>query len=439
MIKKEDRTFILFLLLIHLVYFLFQAINQNHTLNDSKEYLQMAENIRQGLFYCGGPGENVNPDFYTKRPPAYPLFIFLGHLICHHPFLILFLQNILSFFSLLWLRNSLFAIGYKTAFDKYFILLSLFSPSQFIYANMIMSEILFQFFVTGMFIFLLLFILRKQWKYMILYHLFLTLGVFTKPILFPFAFINLFFILFISIKQKNILPFLASLFPLVMIILYMNFNKKRTGVQHFSSIQKINLIDYNVNYFLVSKYGEQYADSVVRKVKSEASEKDNYRDEYSFTMQKGKEILLNDEASYVWYHIKGVWRYFMDPGRFDLSNFLGLEDIQGKGLYYILHYEGWKAAIKFLLSQNVLLLIFLIMIMFFNILKTAGLMMFEFNSEIPVEIRLFVFLLVFYFAGVTGPIAASRFAVPVLPLFIGTGAMSIRKIVIWIKKRLIPN
>ncbi len=226
-------------------------------------------------------------------------------------------------------------------------------------------------------------------------------------------------------RNKKYLHVLYSLVPVLFILLYLNFNENRTGVKHFSSIQKINLIDYNIGYYLISEKGEEYADSVVSQIKEEANNIDAYAENYQFTMEKGKKIIQENFFSYTYYHLKGSWRFFVDPGRFDLSVFFGLEKTEGKGIFHHLNTSGWAAALQFLFSQNLILLFSLVFIFLFNLLKIIGLLFFGRNSNIPLEIRIFVLLLLLYFAGVTGSIAASRFMVPMLPILIGVVSMEV--------------
>ena len=425
--NNQNKRFLFFLLLIHLIFFITQTFLQNYEMSDSKDYQWMAENISNGALYCGKLTEPVNPDLYTKRPPGYPIFLFVAQKIINHPFFILFLQNALSFLSLLWIRNSLLQYGNKEKFDKYFLLFSLFSPAQFIYANMIMSEMFFQFIIVGMFLQLLFFVQKKKHKHLLYYHLLLIIGFLTKPILFPFAFISVIYVAYLVFKNKKYKYFSYSLIPIVIVFLYLNFNESRTGVRHFSSIQKINLIDYNINYYLASSKGEEYADSVVSQIKAESDKIDDYAKNYTFTMQKGKEIITTNFLSYTIYHIKGSWRLFLDPGRFDLSTFFGLEKEEGKGIFHHLNTSGWLVAIKFLFSQNIFLLFGLTLIFLFNIIKTISLFFFAKNVKIPLEIRIFVILILLYFAGVTGSIAASRFMVPMLPILIGITSVELSK------------
>ncbi len=423
--NTQNKRFLFFLLLIHLIFFIAQLFLQNYEMSDSKDYLWMAQNISKGELYCGDLNSPINPDLYTKRPPGYPIFLFFAQNIINHPFFILFLQNVFSFLSLLWVRNSLLQYGNKEKFDKYFLLFSLFSPAQFIYANMIMSEIFFQFIIVGMFLQLLYFVQKKKHKYLLYYHLLLSIGLLTKPILFPFAFISIFYVLYLVFRNKKYKYLGYSIIPIIIIFLYLNYNESKTGVRHFSSIQKINLIDYNINYYLVSSKGEEYADSVVSKIKAESNKIDEYAKNYTFTMQKGKEIITNNFLSYTLYHIKGSWRLFLDPGRFDLSTFLGLEKEQGKGIFHRLNTSGWLATMRYIFSQNIILLLGLALIFTFNFIKTISLFFFAKNVKIPLEIRIFVILLLLYFAGVTGSIAASRFMVPMLPMLIGISSIEL--------------
>ncbi len=179
MIKDNKNTkFLIILLGIHIVFFVSQIFLQNYEMSDSKDYLWMADNISSGELYSGDLNKEINPDLYTKRPPIYPIFLYLAQTIFKHKVFVLFLQNILSFLSLFWIRNSLFQFGYKREYDKWFLLLSLFSPAQFIYANMIMSEVLFQFILVGMFLQLTTYVKKSRSKALLFYHILLSIGLY---------------------------------------------------------------------------------------------------------------------------------------------------------------------------------------------------------------------------------------------------------------------
>ena len=116
------------------------------------------------------------------------------------------------------------------------------------FTQIVMSEWLIMFLVTLLFWFLTQTWSRKTFIYIQIITIILA---FTKPIFYPLIYFNFIFFTVFFIKKRffNIWLFI----PIIILQLYLNFNEKRTGYRHFSSIENINLINYNL-YSFKSKY-----------------------------------------------------------------------------------------------------------------------------------------------------------------------------------------
>jgi len=78
-----------------------------------------------------------------------------------------------------------------------------------------------------------------------------------------------------------------------------------------------------------------------------------------------------------------------------------------------------KGAVRFLFSDGVGgMSFFLVFIMLANLLKIGGIALFTLNRKVDIHIRFFLVLLIIYLVFATGPLGASRFAVPLIPLVI---------------------
>jgi hypothetical protein len=120
-------------------------------------------------------------------------------------------------------------------------------------------------------------------------------------------------------------------------------------------------------------------------------------------------------------------RFFIDPGRFDLSNFFGLENDGNVGFLNYLNRGGIRDALNYILEQNIWLIIGLIIIGFVNTIKVIGLFLFLICRSIDIKYRLLIFSLIGYIAFATGPLGASRFSMPFIPIIIFTTLMAINK------------
>ena len=407
-------------IIIQTFFLLVQLKNHNLYLRDSAEYLTEASNItNRGIFYCGSLDENINPSLYTRRPPLYPLFIGFSHLFFASDLFIILLQNILSVLSILLMRKTAMEWGYLRKTDHWVILALIFSPAQFIYAQLIMSEILFQFILVLAIRYFVLFLKKGRLNALIIYNFLIFLSAVTKPVMYLFLLPNLFFFFWITLRKKTVRPFLVSLIPVVLVFAYCFRNLEKTGKFSFSSIQTTNLVSYNVYYFLMNQEGKATADEVINDIYKKSNVIDNYGKQMDFLSGSARKVIMERPFAYGWFHIKGMFRFFIDPGRFDLVNFIHSSETGKNGFLYYLNTGGISGALRFLFSGGMgglsLLLIFIFLT---NLVKLAGLVLFAFNRQVDWRLKVFLYLLLLYLAFATGPLGASRFAMPLIPLLI---------------------
>ncbi len=415
------RHFFLFSVIIIQTFFLLvQLKNHNLYLRDSAEYLTEASNItNRGIFYCASLDENINPSQYTRRPPLYPMFIGFSHLFFASDLFIILLQNILSVLSILLMRKTAMEWGYLRKTDHWVILAFIFSPAQFIYAQLIMSEILFQFILVLAIRYFVLYLKRGRLNLLLIYNLLIFFAAFTKPVMYLFVFPNLLYFSWISLRKKTMRPLLMSLIPILLVFVYCFRNLEKTGKFSFSSIQTTNLINYNIYYFLMNQDGKATADEVIDNFYKKSGTINNYSKRMDFLSGSARKVIMEQPFEYGWFHIKGMLRFFLDPGRFDLVNFIHSSETGKNGFLYYLNTGGISGALRFLFSGGTgglsLLLIFIFLV---NLVKLAGLVLFAFNRQVDWRLKVFLYLLLLYLAFATGPLGASRFAMPLIPLLI---------------------
>jgi hypothetical protein len=183
-----------------------------------------------------------------------------------------------------------------------------------------MSEIIVLFLVTMLFY---LFMVNFSWKKIKYIQIILVLLAFTKPVFYPFVFVNFFLMLyyFYKVKRFNFWIFL----PVTAVLLYINYNDYKFGNKHFSSMENKNLIHYNLYYFKSSSESKQVADNWISEIDRKV---ENLNDAQKNKIYKSiaKEEISNHFLAYSWYQFLTGIRGVIDPGRFDLMTFYKKED-----------------------------------------------------------------------------------------------------------------
>ena len=373
--------------------------------------------------YCGDLNNPIIIELFTKRPPVYPLFLAACQTISSSFILPIIIQNALSIAGIYLVRQIFLNFGYKEKYDKLFIVLLVFTPAQFIYANMIMSDTLFQFFIILMVWFFIKFVNERRYFYGIIYSIALAASVLTKPVIVYFIFANVLLFIWVSFKRASLKPFLISLVPMIVLFTYQYRNYRQTGVFEVSSIVTQNVLDFNIYFYLVKTEGLQTADSTVSSIDSIAELKGTYKNKVAFKKKHSVPIVMKRPVSYFVYHTKGMAGFFLDPGRFDLVNFFNLNAEKINGLLSQINEVGLKGALAFLFKHSFVLLITLGIIFLVNIFKFICFIGFIFQRNSNKYIKWFMLFLIFYIAFLTGPLGVSRYMMPLTPLYIGCGLL----------------
>ena len=411
------------ILLVHLI-FLFSAIfNPPAPLTDSGDYLNASENLySQGTLYCGDLSLPIQPEQFTRRPPLYPVLLGVVSLTGSE-IPVLLLQILISMTSVflvfrVFFRN-LSSFPVRPIHVGIATLLLLATPAQFIYANRIMAELLFQLLLVLMTWSVYRYFKYKDSKYIWLFNLFLTLGMATKPVLFPFTFFILLISSFLFVRTRNRTLIWALSLPILWISFYSVRNNYQTDSSQYSSIQTANMVNYNIRYFLMEQEGSDAAAAEVDRLYAACDPQMGYMEKNRCLHQGVKEKVLERPLKYGMFHLKGCLRYFIDPGRFDLVTFFNLEHPDSGGFLQKLNQEGLKGAFRFLKQQGLGMAALLALIAFFKLFKISGFILYLVRDKEVLPFKIFLALLVGYLAFVTGPLGASRFLLPVELLLIG--------------------
>ncbi len=422
-----SRPFVFMLVLVHLV-FLVYTITGSHDhfeIPDALEYYTLAENVFYDFqFYSSDLGAaSLDPEAFTKRPPLYSIFILLSSLLLNSKVTIFLAQAVLSILGFYLI---------KTIFDEHFgaprrlivIVFILSSLSQFIYTNMVMSEVFLQFLIVLTVYCSYRLLKYGRIKFLLLYQFCVVLLFLTKPVFYLFVIPNVIITILMLRKTRIKFGVYTSLIPILFVFLYCNWNYQRTGSYNFSSIQHINLKDYNLRYFQTYKYGSEYALMVEDTIRQAADRAETYPERIDIIGSMSMERLKKDALDYSKFHLVGIPKFFLDPGRFDMFTFFNFDPSKISEVGFLRHLSegGVEGAIEFLKTQPPMIIVLFHGILFVNLFKFMGFIWFLVTllRKSPFHFWIIAFF-VLYVAVITGPIGAARFVVPILPLYLFMG------------------
>ena len=390
---------------------------------DSGRYLQAAENLRlYGELYARPwpltPPHGQAVQDFTIRSLGYPLALLVTGGAKNGPVLILVLQNLLSLLNigliLKWWAHRARPKGSTWALA---ILAILSFPSQLIYANAVMSELLLQTAVVAMVGFGILFIQRRKKRYFAGVTGAAIAALLLKPIFFPFTACLAIVGLILTWRHKRPGLALIGALPLMVAGLYMGWNWQRTGYFHFSSIAEINLLHYNAAGVIRQAKGGAAEEEWVASVLSTANAQPNFAARQHVIQHRAGRVLSEYPGVYAWQHAQGMAVFFLDPGRFDISEFLDSEPIPGGGLLAQARAGGLLHALRYLPFG---LLGWLAVVLVANICRLVlawrGFLKLKTSEPTLRYGRWIALALLVYVALLTGPLGAARFLVPVWPL-----------------------
>jgi hypothetical protein len=411
----DKRRFWILIIGFHALFFGKQLFFGHSMLQDSKEYLFAAENIiHHHTLYAWDLDTAYNTNWLTKRPFLYPGILAAVKMLSFGSrpfffFLIYLLQNLASLFCLSlimkiasrYLQN----INYTHA-----ALFLLFSVSQVIYANLVMSEIWLQLCMVSI-VYLLL--MRPANTRILLYTgLLLIAGMSLKPVLIFTAFCFPIYYILSAFRNLRYKYLLITFLPLLFYFSICKVNERRTGYFHYSSISNINLLHYNTFSMLLYQYDQQKADSIVDKINFDARQQGSYAAQQVYIRKACAGLIRKNLLLYTWLHIRGAIYCVLDPGRFDFTQFFNLP--HQKNLIYETNKKGILDNIIRLFFNPLGILLGCLFI--FNIFKICVILRFTFSRIIMRPIRYIILFFPVYILFFTGPIGTSRFYMPFIPL-----------------------
>jgi hypothetical protein len=404
---------------------------------DSREYLALAKNLADEGIYEAETGCTFPSD--SLRPPIYPAFLALFHLLGDGtPFLSLLAQTLLSLANI-WLTHRLAVrVGASQNIAKLAALMLALDISGIIYAGTIMAETL----LTTLLLFFANALHRSikspNFRSILAISIFTVGLALTKPIalFLPFASVLL-IVVFANLQMRKKVLF-ASLHILLVMLLLMPWamrNARKHDYPGISTVQGFNLLYYNGALAKARDDGlslDAAEDLLTAELRTEANFSEASIGEKANAMQNlGIKTILTHFGSYLFLHTRGMLAMLIDPGRINLARMLYGEQT-GSGLLEAFSTKGFLGAMAFLFQQQpaVVILFGLAFVwqLFFLIVSMWGGVTFFKSAE---KIHFWLLLtLALYFIFITGPIGAARFRVPITPLLsilAGVGIAQIRE------------
>ncbi|MFM7016383.1 MAG: hypothetical protein ACKOX3_08660, partial [Bacteroidota bacterium] len=295
------------------------------------------------------------------------------------------------------------------AWNRLWLLIPLvFFPSQFVYCNMVMSEMLLQLFVLLAIYFIARLIKYSQMKDLWWSQWCIAISMAIKPImwLFPFVAIVSFLIHFYN-KKVKLIALITFVIPFTTIALFMGYSEAKTGVWEFSSIQRKLMINYNSFAILKEVFNEEEAAKTISDFQNSINDLP-YLEKCKRIDEFNREVVVNHPMSAVKAELSGMFRFFVGHPRWDLEAFTNGESNENNS--YQFSFE----------IKSIFYSAYLIACALVGFILLLSFLKFIFARHISYSLRGCIASIVIYFTIVTGPSASTRFRLPIFPVLMAT-------------------
>ncbi len=394
-------------------------------LNDTIEYQYAADNLlKNNILYGGNSNQPVDYRLYSKRTLGYPIFLLFQQQNEHLILVSTVLLYVLLFFLGLHIL-SLF-IRKKAAFLSY-ILLFLLHIAFTIHTTLHMADLLVAAAVTST---VLVYHSHNTSTYQKIFYISLLwgLGLFLKPVFLPSLLLIPVIVLYL--KRATAKWHYWLLLPLAVWAMGCTVNYSSSGVFEYSSISTINLGQYNAKLMVAnvdgvdaaSNFNHSEAFSIPRTLPQYVHYKQGVREEAITAVQ-------DNPLAYAKVHLAGMIKMVLDPGRFEIYTFFGMND-HNVSLTELLYSGDW-GRVEEVMSKNKVVLFAFLALLFVGILKVV---LVSFSLKRVKEIFFLLFMIT-YFVVITGPVGAARFMLPVSVLYLVLAAIGTQHVLAFFQKR----
>ena len=423
---KKYSTLVLALLIVQAGVLVFSWANGHVYTQDSYEYLQQAENLlKEGHWSCGTPLETAaDKSLWSRRPPGYAVFILMTSLGLNFPLMTLMAQGILSVFNLT-LALYLFIITTKRnppvlLFTCFFLSF----PSQYIYGAHFMSEIPFQTCLLAGAFFLIRFIESRSGRLFLIQQLCWAGAYLLKPVaVFLWIPIGLFCLLKYRSAENHTAILAGTALHILLTGLIILHNNHHTGVAEYSSIGTKLLLNYNIPSIMNTAVGEEACNRYMDSLQIQLGTL-NYAVQKKIVIKETIQQYLTHLFSAIGAHIRGMIRFFLEPGRWDLLLLLDGMDAgkSQESLLKIWRDDGVVEMARTILRMNPVYTAYMVAATLSSALLLWLFCLSLINRATPLPYKFLLAALIFYIALLTGPSASARFRLPVFPLMVITAA-----------------
>ena len=394
-------------------------------LNDTIEYQNAADNLlKNNILYGGNSSQPVDYRLYSKRTLGYPIFLLFQQQNEHLILVSTVLLYVLLFFLGLHIL-SLF-IQKKAAFLSY-ILLFLLHIAFTIHTILHMADLLVAAAVTST---VLVYYSHNASTYQKIFYISLLwgLGLFLKPVFLPSLLLIPVIVLYL--KRATAKWHYWLLLPLAVWAMGCTVNYSSSGVFEYSSISTINLGQYNAKLMVANVDG---ADAASDFTLSEAFSVPRTLPQYVHYKQRVSEeaitAIQDNPLAYAKVHLAGMIKMVLDPGRFEIYTFFGMNDHK-VSLTELLYSGDWDRVAE-VMSKNIVVLFVFLTLLFVGIVKVV-LVCFSLSR---IKQTFFMLFMITYFVVITGPVGAARFMLPVSILYLVLAAIGTQHILAFFQKR----
>lgn len=417
---------------LHIIFFFLALQFKNIYLNDSVEYLQQSENLKQFSLYAGDLYEPVNPYLVSRRPPGYASFILVCKSVFNSGYFVLAMQCLIGIFNFILLAKLI--KKFYPGFEKWWLMaaLLLFFPTQFIYANMIMAEIIFQSAILLYIFFLIEFLNGNKIKTLWVAQVFISAALLIKPVMYLFWIVQLLLFIYLIIRKNQTWKLLLTLIlPIAIVLSFSYRNYRETGYWHYSSVNNNYFLNYAARIILTDSNSVEYAEQRLEAISFKAGSAKNFSEYSKAVKHETFSIIFENKMLFLWLSLKKAVNFFIDNGRFDLICFFnGQPEETLEGWKYKLKHEGFSTAFTYLKQFNPFLLGYLLCIMAVNIFIAFCFLIFLFSKRFDPAFRIGIAAIVLYLVLLTGLASAARFRMAVYPVLLFTVPFGLQ----WIKE-----
>lgn len=399
------------------------AFHPPASVGDDAQYVAQAENLEAGRPPYAGDWDAAprDPARFSLRPPGYAAFLVAARTVSTSRTWLGAVQALLGVatWALVWVLLGV-AGGERRAGPLVAGLLA--TPATLVYPNLAMADTLFAFLFTVAFWRFAVFVRDGAARDLVTMHAVLAAALWVKPVVLYFWPLTLALSAWALWRTRARLdaprravalwPALSALLVLASALGLARLHATWTGHPEVTSLQTQNLVQQNATRTLL-RTGEA---GLVDAAEAEAARIADYGARQEARQAWATDVILDRLGAYAAVHGTGVAAFVLDPGRFDLAVFFGL-DTEAGGMTAASR-DGATGALGVLARQPPVLLAVLAALLVLNGLVALAFFAWLVWGRVPAEVRLGAFVFVGYLAAVTGPVGAARYRVTVAPIVV---------------------